>query len=61
MIERKKAGRPSLKPSEEELAMLYKAMTMREVAQHYGVTEQTVKRWIYGYRREARERGEDNA
>lgn len=48
----KKKGRPSKRPSDEELAMLYSAMTAREVAEHYGVSVSTVKAWIASTRRE---------
>lgn len=56
MIENKKRGRKRIKPSEEELAELYKTMTAKEVGEHYGVKESTVRRWITEYRK-----GHENA
>lgn len=51
MIEAKKKGRRSRKPSEQELAMMYSQMTAKEVGERYGVAETTVRRWIREYRR----------
>lgn len=48
----KKKGRPSKRPSDEELAMLYSVMTAKEVAAHYGVSVSTVKAWIASTRKE---------
>ena len=51
-IERKIGGRPSKRPSNEELAMLYSSMTAKQVAEHYGVSEFTVRNWINKARKE---------
>lgn len=53
-ITRKKGGRPSKRPSNEELAMLYSSMTAKEVGEHYGVSEFTVRNWINKARKEER-------
>jgi transposase len=51
-IENKKRGRkPSVKPSAAEINRLYKKMTAKEMAEHYGVSIHTVKNWIHFYRR----------
>lgn len=52
MLEPKKIGRPSKKPTIEELDYLYSKKTAKEVATLYGVTEQTIRRWIREYRKE---------
>lgn len=52
MIASKKKGRPSKRPSNAELSMLYSGMTAREVAVHYGVALSTVKTWIRLARKE---------
>lgn len=52
----KKKGRPSNRPSDEELAMLYSGMTAKELAEHYGVAVSTVKSWIASIRK----KGESN-
>ena len=52
MLKPKKNGRPSKKPTMEELDYLYTQKTAREIAAFYGVTEQTVRRWIHEYRKE---------
>lgn len=49
---RKQSGRKSKKPSKEELEMLYSQMSAREIAEHYGVAESTVRKWIGEYRKE---------
>ena len=56
MLEPKKTGRPTKKPSIAELDMLYRNMTVRELANHYEVAEVTVRRWIAAYRKELREK-----
>lgn len=55
IIERKKGGRPSKRPTNDELAMLYSSMTAREVAEHYGVSVYTVRNWISKARKEESE------
>lgn len=52
MIASKKRGRPSKRPSNEELSMLYSGMTAKEIAAHYGVALSTVKTWIRLARKE---------
>ena len=54
MIPAKKRGRRAIKPSEEELAMLYSSMTAGEIAKHYNVKETTVRKWLYDYRKRGR-------
>ncbi len=51
-IAKKQGGRPSRRPTNEELAMLYSRMTAKEVAEHYGVSEYTVRTWINRARKE---------
>lgn len=45
-IKTKKGGRPSKRPDLQMLAMLYKQMTAKEIAEKYGVKESTVRSWI---------------
>lgn len=52
VITSKKKGRPSKRPSNEELSMLYSSMTAKEIATHYGVALSTVKTWIRLARKE---------
>lgn len=52
MIASKKKGRPSKRPSNAELSMLYSGMTAKEIAIHYGVALSTVKTWIRLARKE---------
>lgn len=54
MIPAKKRGRRTIKPTEEELAKLYETMTAAEIGERYGVQENTVRKWLYEYRKEAR-------
>ena len=49
----KKVGRKTSRPPVEELAKLYETKTTRELAEHYGVPESTVKGWIFYYRHKA--------
>ena len=51
-ISKKVGGRPSKRPSNAELAMLYSSMTAKELANHYGVAEATVRTWIQKARKE---------
>lgn len=51
MIKKKVGGRPSKKPSEAELSMLYESMTATEIAEKYGVAVSTVRSWITQYRK----------
>ena len=57
VIARKKAGRPSKRPTNEELAMLYASMTAKEIGEHYGVSEFTVRNWINKARKEEKDKG----
>jgi uncharacterized protein YjcR len=51
LIETKKRGRkPTPKPNASEINELYKNMTAKELAEHYGVSIYTVKNWIHFYR-----------
>ena len=49
---RKKGGRPSKRPSNQELSFLYGSMTAQELAEHYGVSVCTVRGWIVKARKE---------
>lgn len=60
MIEKKKKGKRSKKPTEAELDMLYSQMTAKEVGEHYGVAESTVRKWILEYRKESKKQNEEN-
>lgn len=48
-------GRPAKhkRPPVEELAALYENNTSKKIAEHYGVSDNTVKGWIYYYRHKA--------
>lgn len=45
-ITKKKGGRPTKRPSDEELAKLYSKMTAREIAERFNVSVHTVRNWI---------------
>lgn len=47
---RKAAGRPTNRPSEQELVKLYEEHSASQIAKMYGVTESAVRRWIQYYR-----------
>lgn len=47
---RKKPGRPTDRPSEQELLEKYKKYNSRQIAAQYGVTPSAVRGWIYYYR-----------
>lgn len=51
---KKKRGRKPLKPNKTIFETLYynDNMTARELAKHYGVTEQTILNWAYQFRKE---------
>lgn len=53
----KKRGRKSLKPNKAIFETLYynENITARELAKHYGVTEQTILNWAYQFRKEQNE------
>ena len=51
-FEKKSGGRPSKKPSNDELDFMYKKMTAKEIAKYYKVSEHTVRNWIQKARKE---------
>lgn len=55
IIAKKKGGRPTKKPSNEELARLYSEMTAREIGERFGVSVHTVRNWIRKARKEENE------
>ena len=59
-IDYKKGGRPTKRPTEYELAMKYSGMTALEIANEYGVSESTVRRWISEYRKKALKDASEN-
>ena len=56
MIPNKRSGRPSRKPSESELSAMYAIYSANQLAEHYGVAESTIRRWIASYRHEERKK-----
>lgn len=52
IIAKKRGGRPSKRPSNEELAMLYQNMTAKQIGEYFGVSEYTVRNWIFKARKE---------
>ena len=52
IIEKKLGGRPSKRPSNEQLALLYQCMTAKEIGKHFEVSEHTVRNWINKARKE---------
>jgi len=52
IIPRKMGGRPSKRPSNQELGLLYQSMTAKQIGEHYGVSEYTVRNWINKARKE---------
>ena len=46
MFEKKKNGRPSVRPDLATLSMLYQTMTAKEIAHQYNVSESTVRSWV---------------
>ena len=54
-IARKTGGRPSKRPTNAELAMLYSVMTAKEIAEKFGVSVYTVRNWINKARKEGSE------
>lgn len=45
------SGRPSNRPSIEELAKDYASMSVKEVAKKYKVSESTIRNWVFKVRR----------
>lgn len=52
-IKKKKAGRPTRRPTIEQLAMLYEMSTAADIAKEYEVSVATVRGWIRKARIEA--------
>lgn len=50
-----KGGRPSRKPNDEDLALLYSQYTASEIAEMMGVKVATVRSWIARQRAAARQ------
>ena len=46
MIPYKKPGRPTKRPTNAQLEMLYSAMTAGEIAKQFKVSETTVRNWL---------------
>jgi len=46
MIPYKKPGRPTNRPTNAELELLYSAMTAKEIAKRFKVSETTVRNWL---------------
>lgn len=52
LIPRKKgSGRPTTKPSVEQLAKDYGELSVKEVAKKYKVKEATIRSWVFKARR----------
>ena len=51
-FEPKKMGRPTNRPSIEELSDLYAKHTSKEIAAMYNVKPETVSRWVWMYRKQ---------
>lgn len=49
-MEKKKAGRKSLRPPKEQFEALYKVMKASDVAEHFGVSTATVYQWSMYFR-----------
>ena len=48
---KEKSGRPSKRPTLAQLKKDYARMTVKEVSQKYGVSESTVRTWVFRARR----------
>lgn len=55
ILTEKPHGRPSVRPDNETLLMLYSGMTAPELAEKYGVSADTVRRWVRLARKEMRD------
>lgn len=53
-MEKKQPGRKRIKPNKAIFEMMYTKLTARELAKHYGVTEQTIFNWAHEFREEER-------
>ena len=51
ILRKKGSGRPTTKPSIEQLAKDYGEMPVKEVAKKYKVAEATVRSWVFQARR----------
>ena len=49
--EKKPVGRPRVRPSESELAVMYSEHSASYVAEHYGVSLWTARNWVEYYKR----------
>lgn len=49
---KKKRGRRTIRPSEEELAKLYANHTAKEIAEIYNVSVRTAESWVVYYRKQ---------
>lgn len=54
VIPYKQIGRPTNRPTVEELAEVYAKCSLEETAELYGVAKSTVRNWITAYRKEAK-------
>ena len=52
ILAEKQHGRPSSRPDNGTLLMLYSGMTANELAKRYKVSEDTIRRWIRLARKE---------
>lgn len=59
-IPNKKPGPVSKRPPMEVLSELYANHTMKEIAEQYGVSVNTVKTWIATYRKQLKQEVESN-
>ena len=52
-LEKRKGGRPSKKPTANELILLRSGgLTNKQIGEHFGVAESTVLAWLHQYRKE---------
>lgn len=58
MLERKKGGRPTKIPAMETLDFMRQTMTDPQIAEEFGVSVATVRRWVRKYRKELESNGE---
>lgn len=49
---KKKGGRPTKKPSDAQLAIMYQTMTATEIGKEFDVSPNTVRNWIRKVRNE---------
>lgn len=53
-MKKKQPGRKRIKPEKAIFEMMYSKLPARELAKHYGVTEQTIFNWAHDFREEER-------